>query len=151
MIGASVYKRSLPQNNRENAIRRSATTFAKARPKITPTASFTDIANSAGKYMASKGENPGKYGAMDLSGQQKISEGILDATTPDMAGIGFTNTYKDGKFTVDGIDYCYKCGVDLDHDGHDVGSGCDPEWRCREWEQPQICPKCGEYHEGCLN
>lgn len=99
MIGASVYKRSLPQNNRENAIRRSATTFAKARPKITPTASFTDIANSAGKYMASKGENPGKYGAMDVSSQQKISEGILDATTPDMAGIGFTNTYKDGKFT----------------------------------------------------
>ena len=99
MIGASVYKRSLPQNNRENAIRRSATTFAKARPKITPTASFTDIANSAGKYMASKGENPGKYGAMDVSAQQKISEGILDATTPDMAGIGFTNTYKDGKFT----------------------------------------------------
>ena len=99
MIGASVYKRSLPQNNRENAIRRSATTFAKARPRITPTASFTDIANSAGKYMASKGENPGKYGAMDVSGQQKISEGILDATTPDMAGIGFTNTYKDGKFT----------------------------------------------------
>ena len=56
--------------------------------------------------------------------------------------------YKDGEFTVDGIDYCYKCGVDLDHDGHDVGSGCDPEWRCREWKEPQICPKCGEYHEG---
>ena len=52
--------------------------------------------------------------------------------------------YKDGEFTIDGIDYCYKCGVDLDHDGHDVGSGCDPEWRCREWKQPQICPKCGE-------
>ena len=100
MIGASVYKRSLPQNNRENAIRRSATTFAKARPRITPTTTnFTDIANSAGKYIASKGENPGKYGAMDVSGQQKISANILDLTTPDMAGIGFTNTYKDGKFT----------------------------------------------------
>lgn len=100
MIGASVYKRSLPQNNRENAIKNNATTFAKrSRPKITPTASFTDIANSAGKYIASQGENPGKYGAMDVSGQQKISENILNLTTPDMAGIGFTNTYKDGKFT----------------------------------------------------
>ena len=41
--------------------------------------------------------------------------------------------YKDGEFTVDGIDYCYKCGVKLDHEGHDVGSGYDPEWRCREF------------------
>ena len=99
MIGAGVYKRSLPQNNRENAIRRNATTFAKAKPRITPTASFTDIANSTGKYIASAGDNAGKYGAMDVSGQTNLSEDILDKTTPDVAGIGFTNTYQDGKFS----------------------------------------------------
>jgi len=100
MIGAGVYNRSLPKNNRENAIRRNATTFAKARPRIVPTTTnFTDIANSAGKYIASAGDNAGKYGAMDVGGQQKISEKILNLTTPDMTGIGFTNTYKDGKFT----------------------------------------------------
>lgn len=99
MIGAGVYKRSLPQNNRENAIRRNATTFAKAKPRITPTSSFTDIANSAGKYIASAGNNAGKYGAMDVSGQTNLSDDILDKTTPDVAGIGFTNTYQDGKFS----------------------------------------------------
>ena len=99
MIGAGVYKRSLPQNNRENAIRRNATTFAKAKPRITPTSSFTDIANSAGKYIATAGNNAGKYGAMDVSGQTNLSDDILDKTTPDVAGIGFTNTYQDGKFS----------------------------------------------------
>ena len=100
MIGQGVYNRSLPQSNRENAIRRSGQTkFAKRTPsnnKWFNNENAKKLMLGGAAVAASRsggGADAGQYGGEDIAAQNLLAKEAWQKTTPTLNYIGGSNKW----------------------------------------------------------
>ena len=100
MIGQGVYNRSLPQSNRENAIRRSGQTkFAKATPsnnKWFNNQNAKKLMLGGAAVAASRsggGADAGQYGREDIAANTALAKEVWQKSTPDLNYIGGSNKW----------------------------------------------------------
>jgi len=102
MIGQGVYNRSLPQSNRENAIRRSGQTkFAKATPgknkwfnkMLDEGAGKLLLGGAAAFAGGGGGADAGQYGRQDIAANTALAKEAWQKSTPDLNYIGGSNKW----------------------------------------------------------